>query len=51
MEPSLRGTKSEDTILASAKGLEMITRPISYPSLSMTVDGIAFVRPDIFVKG
>jgi Xaa-Pro aminopeptidase len=48
--PSLRGTKSEDTILASAKGLEMITRPISYPSLSMTVDGIAFVRPDILVK-
>jgi Xaa-Pro dipeptidase len=48
--PSLRGTKSEDTILAGAKGLEMITRPMSYPTLSMTVDGIPFVRPDILEK-
>ena len=48
--PSLTGTKSEDTILASAKGLEMITRPMSYPTLAMTVDGISFVRPDILEK-
>ncbi len=48
--PSLEGTKSEDTILASAKGLEMITRPMSYPTLSMTVNGISFVRPDILEK-
>lgn len=48
--PSLRGTKSEDTILASSKGLEIITRPMSYPTLSMTVDGVSFVRPDILVK-
>lgn len=49
--PSLEGTKSEDTILASSKGLEMITRPMSYPTLAMTVDGIPFVRPDILEKG
>lgn len=48
--PSLTGTKSEDTILASSKGLEMITRPTSYPTLAMTVDGISFVRPDILEK-
>jgi len=48
--PSLEGTKSEDTILASAKGLEMITRPMSYPTLSMAVNGISFVRPDILEK-
>jgi Xaa-Pro dipeptidase len=48
--PSLTGTKSEDTILASSKGLEMITRPMSYPTLSMTVDGTSFVRPDILEK-
>jgi hypothetical protein len=48
--PSLAGTKSEDTILASSKGPEMITRPMSYPTLSMTVDGTSFVRPDILEK-
>jgi hypothetical protein len=48
--PSLAGTKSEDTILASSKGVEMITRPMSYPTLTMTVDGISFVRPDILEK-
>ena len=48
--PSLRGTKSEDTILASAKGLVMITRPMSYPTVAMKVDGISFVRPGILQK-
>ena len=48
--PSITGTKSEDTILATAKGPEMITRPILYPTLSMTVAGISFTRPAILVK-
>jgi Xaa-Pro aminopeptidase len=48
--PSITGTKSEDTILAASKGLEMITRPIYYPTLSMTVAGISFTRPAIFEK-
>ena len=48
--PSLKGTKSEDTILAGSKGLEMITRAMSYPTLAMTVEGISFVRPDILEK-
>jgi Xaa-Pro aminopeptidase len=48
--PSLKGTKSEDTILVSAKGLEMITRPMFYPRLEMTVQGTSFVRPDILEK-
>ena len=48
--PSITGTKSEDTILAASKGLEMITRPILYPTLSLMVDGISFTRPTIFEK-
>jgi len=48
--PSLTGTKSEDTILASTKGLEMITRPVSYPTITMKVNGVSFVRPDILEK-
>ena len=48
--PSITGTKSEDTILATSKGPEMITRPILYPTLSMAVEGISFTRPAILVK-
>jgi Xaa-Pro dipeptidase len=48
--PSITGTKSEDTILATSKGHEMITKPIVYPTLSMTAEGISFKRPAILVK-
>jgi len=48
--PSITGTKSEDTILATSEGPEMITKPILYPTLSMTVAGISFTRPAILVK-
>jgi Xaa-Pro aminopeptidase len=48
--PSITGTKSEDTILATSKGPEMITRPILYPTLPMTVEGISFIRPAILEK-
>ena len=48
--PSLPGTKSEDTILATAKGIEMITHPVLYPTLSLTVEGISFIRPAILER-
>jgi Xaa-Pro aminopeptidase len=48
--PSITGTKSEDTILATSKGPEMITHPILYPTLSMSVAGISFTRPAILEK-
>jgi len=48
--PSITGTKSEDTILATSKGLEMITRPIRYPTLSLKVENISFIRPAILEK-
>ncbi len=48
--PSITGTKSEDTILATSKGPEMITKPILYPALSMAAAGISFTRPAILVK-
>lgn len=48
--PSITGTKSEDTLLVGSKGIEMITRPILYPTLSMDVEGISFVRPAILEK-
>lgn len=48
--PSLTGTKSEDTMLVTSNGPEMITFPVFYPTLSMEVDGILFTRPHIFEK-
>jgi Xaa-Pro aminopeptidase len=48
--PSITGTKSEDTILATSNGPMMITRPILYPTVSMHVDGETFVRPAVLVK-
>jgi len=48
--PSITGTKSEDTILATSKGTEMITHPILYPTLSLSVAGISFLRPDVLEK-
>ncbi|NWG02760.1 MAG: M24 family metallopeptidase [Syntrophaceae bacterium] len=48
--PSITGTKSEDTILATSKGPELITYPILYPTLSMKVEGTSFKRPAILVK-
>jgi Xaa-Pro dipeptidase len=48
--PSITGTKSEDTILATSKGPEMITHPILYPTLSLNVAGMSFNRPAILEK-
>jgi Xaa-Pro aminopeptidase len=48
--PSITGTKSEDTILATHEGPEPITRPVLFPTLSMEVNGIRFVRPAILEK-
>ncbi len=47
--PSITGTKSEDTILATKEGPVMITHPVSYPSLELQVEGVSFLRPDILV--
>jgi Xaa-Pro dipeptidase len=49
--PSLTGTKSEDTILATSRGPEMITYPVLYPTLSMESNGVIFKRPSILEKG
>ena len=48
--PSITGTKSEDTILATAEGPELITRPMLFPTLSLDVEGMRFVRPAILEK-
>ena len=41
------GTKSEDAFVATNNGPIMITAPVMFPTLSVNVGGIDFVRPDI----
>lgn len=48
--PSITGTKSEDTILATSNGPKMVTYPILYPALNIEVENISFTRPDILEK-
>jgi hypothetical protein len=45
--PSITGTKSEDTVIVSEAGVEMISRPIIFPKASIEACGATFVRPDI----
>jgi len=48
--PSITGTKSEDTILATPRDMELITKPVFYPALSCEAEGSTFVRPNILEK-
>ena len=48
--PTITGTKSEDTILATANGPQMITTPVVFPTISMEVAGVRFSRPAILEK-
>lgn len=43
--PSVRGVKSEDTILLTAQGHEVITAIAGWPTWDVTVDGITLARP------
>ena len=45
--PSITGSKSEDVMLATSKGPELLTYPIIYPKLDVEVNGYKFSRPDI----
>lgn len=47
--PVVDGTKTEDSFIVTAQGPMMITRPISFPKLTYTFDGIQFERPGLLV--
>lgn len=46
--PSITGTKSEDTMISTASGIIPVSRPVIAPKLQVTVGGHTFVRPDIW---
>lgn len=45
--PSVRGVKSEDTILVGKSGPEVLTQQIAWPSWDITIDGQTIARPAI----
>ena len=47
--PSITGCKSEDTMLATVNGPELLSRPITFPVLEVEVEGHVFRRPDILI--
>jgi Xaa-Pro dipeptidase len=49
--PSLTGTKSEDTILATADGPQPVTLPVLFPRMTLEVEGMTFERPAILTPG
>jgi len=48
--PSIAGTKSEDTILARADGPEILTATKDWPTKKAEFDGKRMERPDILVR-
>jgi Xaa-Pro aminopeptidase len=47
--PSIAGTKSEDTVLVTSAGNEVLTATGEWPSLHIDVGSTRYSRPDIFV--
>lgn len=45
--PSITGTKVEETCITSAQGVEIITATAGWPSISVSVDGHEYLLPDV----
>ena len=49
--PSIRGTKSEDTVLVTQSGVEVLTAPSDgWPTVNVEVEGRTIARADILVR-
>ncbi len=47
--PSITGTKSEETFIVNESGIEVITTSPNFPTISSVIDGIEYKTPDIFI--
>ena len=47
--PSITGTKTEDSFIATAQGPVMISYPVVFPAVRQEIAGIQFVRPGMLV--
>jgi Xaa-Pro aminopeptidase len=48
--PSITGSKSEDTMLATSNGPVLLSKPIIFPTVNMEVGGYTLTRPAILEK-
>ena len=48
--PSITGTKSEDTVLATSGGPEVLTPAYDWPMVDTEYHGQVFPRPDILIR-
>lgn len=48
--PSISGTKTEDTFIVKGDGLVFVTKPITFPTEEQTVAGLKLVRPAILER-
>jgi Xaa-Pro aminopeptidase len=48
--PTITGTKSEDTILVTEDNPEILTQPIEWPMITVSIEGQKILRPDILVR-
>jgi Xaa-Pro aminopeptidase len=48
-QPVIDGTKTEDAFIATEKGPLMVTKPVSFPKITKTIDGITIERPGLLV--
>jgi Xaa-Pro dipeptidase len=48
--PSIRGTKSEDAIIAQKGGHLFITKPMIFPTVKIDLEGLTFIRPALLVR-
>ena len=48
--PSITGTKSEDTIIVTREGIEILTAPTVFPKVTIEACGREFIRPDILER-
>ena len=48
--PSITGTKSEDTYVLTTNGPVAITKPVLFPKKEFKVEGFTFIRPALLVK-
>lgn len=47
--PSITGTKSEETFIVKENGIEIITASLNFPKIINVIEGIEFHTPDILV--
>lgn len=48
--PTIAGSKAEETFVVTGKGIEMLTKPVDYPTVKINVEGRQFVRPYILIR-